>query len=69
MTNLSPETQYDQLSMKLTPNEILEQIASVLNSFNPCDDRGDLVEEIHDIMDQHCPEMMNSAELEALPND
>jgi len=46
--------------MKLTQNEILEQIASVLNSFNPDDCPGDLVEEITDIMLQHCPEMMNT---------
>ena len=46
---------------KLTPeqNGILEKIASVLNSFNPDDCPGDLVEEIYCIMDQHCPEMMN----------
>ena len=47
------------LLMKLTQNEILEQIASALNSFNPDGCYGDLVDEITDIMLQHCPEILD----------
>ena len=49
--------------MKLTPNEILEQIASALNPAEDLNCYGDLVEELYGIMERHCPEIMNAAEL------
>ncbi len=65
MTDQPPITLDTQLPMKLTPNEILEQIASALNPVEDLNCYGDLVEELYSIMERHCPEMMNAAELNA----
>ena len=48
---------------ELTPNEILEQIASAMNPIDPIDCYGDLVEEIECIMNRYCPEIMDAAAL------
>jgi hypothetical protein len=65
MTDQFPITPDTQLSMKLTPNEILEQIASALNPVEDLNCYGDLMEELYGLMERHCPEIMNAAELNA----
>ena len=65
MSDQFPITPNTQLPMKLTPNEILEQIASALNPVEDLNCFGDLMEELYGIMERHCPEMMNAAELNA----
>jgi hypothetical protein len=63
MTDQPPFTPDTQLPMKLTPNEILEQIASALNPVEDLNCYGDLIEELYSIMERHCPEIINAAEL------
>lgn len=54
--------------MPPTPSDILEEISSALASHDPDGDSGDLVEELHCIMEQYHPEPMSTPTPEQINN-